>query len=284
LKNEDGLTATRSAMRTYLRAVAACLRILPVHEKAKERSNAREDAFVILKLHVAPFLSTLKKHDDEIDAGDEESAKVMRDNRLKAVDNLFAACKDVINKHAGDQLESQKKVFMALLTPRQSFGLSTWHSTLRLMIKKLPGGKVFAKKGGPWHSYLSLYYSSLLHEADVLMYLLLVTLTLDHSLVQYFIASPRHCQAVIDIHDLLSWAIVDVDRSECAALPDEDAETRGTNWNQELSDLLNGFVAPKKKNAEKGDEADDDEERPKLKIGSSLQYDMCRVLTNCAGM
>ncbi len=284
LKQEDGLTATRSAMRTYLRSIANCLNVVPVHEKAANLSKARDTSFMILKLRLIPFFTELKKHDDDVDAGDEESANVIRANRIKQVDALFAASVDVINKNAGDQLLHQKNLFIALLTPRQSFGLETWHDGLRLLVKKLPGGKVLAKQGGPWQGYISLYYSSLVHEADVVMYLLLITLTLDSSLVQYFIASPKFCQDVIDLHGAISEAVIDVDRSECAALPDEEAERRGVNWNQDLSDLLAEFVTPKKKKSQESKDAEEGEEvKPQLKMNKSLQMSMRRALNTCLG-
>jgi hypothetical protein len=94
----------------------------------------------------------------------------------------------------------------ALLAPRQVFGAVTWTNFLKLIVRKLPGGKHYLSiKGyGSWAPYHDVYARSLVHESDVVVYLLLLLLTFDNKLVQQFIGSSKHFGAFLDLQKTIT--------------------------------------------------------------------------------
>ncbi len=100
---------------------------------------------------------------------------------------------------------ARRQAIEFLLAPRRSVGTVTWNDFTKLLVRKLPGGKHYLSiQGyGSWEEHHDLYFRSVIHEADVIIYMLLITITGDNKLVQNFIGSPKAFNDFLSIFKLV---------------------------------------------------------------------------------
>ncbi len=156
----------------------------------------RIEAIKVLTQKLLPQLKTVATSED-IDRG-------------AVATEIVEACKPAALPHFVVNEDVQVKAVKAILAPRQIFGAVTWTTFLKLIVRKLPGGKHFlSMRGyGSWVSYHDVYARSLVHESDIVVYLLLLLVTLDNKLVQQFIASSRHFDAFLEIQKTVTVLIM----------------------------------------------------------------------------
>jgi hypothetical protein len=210
-------------------------------DKDRELEGYRHMAFKCLVDELPKALLDLNDFDQSIDPSDDGEKSVKEYRKTMILDLLSSTCACAINPRAGDQLEVQKTALEVLLTPRRAFGLVNWSNTMRQVVMKMPGGKLLVREGGPWFKFRNIYNDSLIHEADALMYLFLCALTLDAGLVQFFLVSPSHIEAVIKLHEEFT-RLLEMDRDASAAFPDEACESANVHFDSKRSTLLGVLV------------------------------------------
>jgi hypothetical protein len=176
----------------------------------------------------------------------------------------------------------QIKAVRALLAPRQVLGSVNWTTFLKLIVRKLPGGRHFLSlKGfGSWQPFNDIYARSLVHESDVVVYMLLLVITLDNKLVQQFIGSNHHFNTFLEIQKAVTM-LISKDKETIANL--EDDLTSSELLDKDLAVALERFNSKLgNKHTSKDEEAMDNsmEREPEKETSTSDDAVMRNMLLN----
>jgi hypothetical protein len=210
LQGTQGLTTYRSQMRTYLRETLVKkffeVNVFSSSGKMSSERNVRlkkTKAAVIEKL--SEYLVTQENVEDEL----KSSGKI--DDVTEWLDYRNALIGDLVDSIPVIDIDGVEKVnrqcqidaISCLFSPRQVLTSLVWKEAMRQVVVKLPGGKINTRgPGGAWLSRRFLYYEQPAHQADVIMYMVLLVLAQDCKLVQYMITGPEHMKDSKKIHKL----------------------------------------------------------------------------------
>ena len=102
---------------------------------------------------------------------------------------------------------------------------TVWQEAMRIVVCKLPGGKIFTQgPGGIWHRRRLIFYEKATYKADATMYLFLCVLLQDIKLVQYFLTGPKHVADAVRFHDAFTKVVL-FDRIWCHLIEEKNKDT-----------------------------------------------------------
>jgi hypothetical protein len=195
----------------------------------------RKSASATLVADLLPKLKTLAAL--EVDATVDDST--MHSQRSDLLTLMINACATTMPPGFKVVDVDQQTAFLSLvLAPRRVIGKSVWSSLLKLLVRKLPGGKHFLSvKGGigSWAPYHDMYERSAVHEADVLLYCFLMGMTCDNKFVQNFISGSAQFKNFMKFHKLF-LELIKADKKA------DELDMESASFDFELSKEVEKFV------------------------------------------
>jgi hypothetical protein len=205
-------------MRSYLRSLVRAFGNIPLH-----RTNGKQTAERIVRLEgvkpilTARFIDYINEQaimQDEMVAATSAhvctfNATSWADYKVSWINDLIDGIPPIVKGYDNADRECQVDALYCLLSPRMSLTPPVWQEAMRLIVCKLPGGKIYTVgPGGIWHRRRLIYYEKAPYEGDALMYLFLCILLLDIKLVQYFLSGPKHVADAIALHEAFTKIVV----------------------------------------------------------------------------
>jgi hypothetical protein len=265
----SGLDPFRTTLRKFLRVFCDQALLVPSGQSdPKTHKKHREDGQELIIKELTKMMTALVAL--EQDATITDSAMRMHRSTLvaKLVEDTSRA------RLPGMTLDDavRRQALEVVLAPRRSLGFEKWNDFAKLLVRKLPGGKHFlAKEGyGGWSEYRDLYSRSTIHEADVVIYMLLIIVTQDNKLVQNFIGSPKTFKEFLAIFKHTCSLIV-ADKCAIDNLDTAEGSAQSDSFCELVSIAVENFIsahsrAGKDRHKEEEDESAAIEEEPELEL------------------
>jgi hypothetical protein len=202
-------------MRKFLRQFVNSICTVTSKSHPVTGKTHRQHASELLVTEVLPMLNELADLEDA-DSVNEDST--LHEKRSDIVTSITVGCQSAMPPSFKVPDAAKQRSFISLiLAPRRVIGNDIWSSLLRLLVRKLPGGKHYlgAKGGiGSWIPYHDMYQRSKVHEADVLLYCFLMGSTCDNKLAQNFIAGAAQFKNFMKFHKVF-LRLVEADKASC---------------------------------------------------------------------
>jgi hypothetical protein len=221
-------------MRSYLRSLIPAFGSIPLH-----RTTGKQAADRIVRLNAVQNVLSERLslyveeqgqfQEDMIESGGSVDVVTWANFKVQWINDLIDGMPAISRGFDNVARDVQVDALYCLLSPRMSLTPAVWQEAMRILVCKLPGGKVFTQgPGGIWHRRRLIYYEKAPYEADAVMYLFLCILLLDIKLVQYFLTGPRHIANAVQLHEAI-MKIVLFDRVWCHLIEEKNAD-KDIDW------------------------------------------------------
>jgi hypothetical protein len=234
----QGLTPYRSQMRSYLRSLVRAFGDIPLHRTTGKQTAERIVRLDAVKPIFAERFATFINEqtivqDDMVSGGDtfnSVDAVAWADFKVSWINDLIDGIPPISKGYDNANRECMVDALYCLLSPRMALTPPVWQEAMRLVVCKLPGGKLFTQgPGGIWHRRRLIYYEKAPYEADAVMYLFLCILLQDIKLVQYFLTGPKHVKDAVRLHDAFTKIIL-FDRVWCHCIEEKNKDVEEIDW------------------------------------------------------
>ena len=184
--DNEGVIRYKSNMRGFLRDMVAKKGFGLYLYCPKGAPGDRDPRMGQLAGIAAVVLKCYKNSKEYSNVAEMENTDAATNRAIQAVAAVKMDIKQLVDRCSNPeddkkQVDSQVEFVFGLLSPRLCFGSNVWLEVMSYLVKALPGG--VPRSETIWRELRNLYRTTFLHEADAVVYLLLIGITLDVKLL-----------------------------------------------------------------------------------------------------
>ncbi len=200
-------------------------------ETKQEKAAVRDPKMIPISTHLIPALNDALTIISNKTATAPQKHEQLKATISKMMEGFTFLKPDRVDK------DLQLQAILALLSPRVSLGSATWTKLMEYAVVELPCGKQKVKT--VWKDFTQIYTQRLVLEGDALTYLLLLCVTLDYRVVQFYLARPAKFTEVRSIQNAFtSLVLADKNTAASSASGEEFSTWVNTSLKARLEDRV----------------------------------------------